>query len=351
MYSGRPGTMSLDDFHDRLEAAFAKAKSKDKKLEAHEFLQQLPAYLENEALQVWRKKKWEILEPPEVEEGATKERKAKVLAEWDPIGDLVTLFKKEFGAASAAHVRELQNLTMRRDETCRMLLSRLERLQEETGILTEKEQALTFVNALPEKLRVQVQPVLWGNSPGGVYTLAQAFETAERIDLAQAYAEGHRGWQASELVGAPVLAPVAASIRGTVAGVARGSDGAGCFRCGEPDHVAARCTLSRTTKCGKCGKQGHAEGACWSSNPSMKPEWAGKKAAQGSEEIDPRDITIVELREEIFDLKAMVKELRDARLVEARRASPAGAVAVHANAAQILAERWRVVNEEGEEEE
>ena len=83
----------------------------------------------------------------------------------------------------------------------------------------------------------------------------------------------------------------------------------------------------------------------------MKPEWAGKKAAQGSGEIDPRDITIAELREEIFDLKTMVKELRDARLVEARSARSASAVAVHANAAQNLAERWRVVNEEGEEEE
>ena len=117
-----------------MEAAFAKAKSKDKKLEAHELLQQLgPAYLENEALQVWRKKKWEILEAPEVEEGATKEGKAKVLAAWDPIEDLVTLFRKEFGAASAAHVRELQNLTMRKDETCRMLLSRLESCRRSRG--------------------------------------------------------------------------------------------------------------------------------------------------------------------------------------------------------------------------
>ena len=71
--------------------------------------------------------------------------------------------------------------------------------------------------------------------------MAQAFETTERIDLAQAYAEGHRGWQTSELVAAPVVAPVAASIRGTVAGVARGGDEAGCFRCGEHDHVAAYC--------------------------------------------------------------------------------------------------------------
>ena len=98
LYSGRSRAMSLDDFHDRLEAAYAKAKLKNKKVEAHEFLQQLPAYLENEALQVWRKKKWEILEAPEAE-GTTKAEKAKVLVAWDPIEDLVALFRKEFGPA------------------------------------------------------------------------------------------------------------------------------------------------------------------------------------------------------------------------------------------------------------
>lgn len=68
LYSGRPRTMSLDDFHDMLDAAYAKAKFK-KKQKAHESLQQLSNLLENEALQVWRKKKWEILTPREAEEG------------------------------------------------------------------------------------------------------------------------------------------------------------------------------------------------------------------------------------------------------------------------------------------
>lgn len=149
---------------------------------------------------------------------------------------------------------------------------------------------------------------------------------------------------------------MAASIRGTVARVHRGDGGPGCFRCGEPDHVAAVCTLSPSVKCEKCGKQGHGEGACWSSNLSKRPEWAGKRADLGSGAIDPRDITIAELREEIFELKELVQELRGPSrgpcMVEGRRAAGTGGdMAVHANAATVVAERSRVVNEEGEEEE
>lgn len=45
-------------------AAFYKAKLKDKKLQKVEFLRVLPAYLEHEALLVWRKKQHELLKPP-----------------------------------------------------------------------------------------------------------------------------------------------------------------------------------------------------------------------------------------------------------------------------------------------
>jgi hypothetical protein len=76
--------------------------------------------------------------------------------------------------ASPALVDELLNLERRPEETCRMLLSRLERLNERTGILTKKEAARKFVQALPEGLRTQLEPVLWGASPGGEYSLKQA---------------------------------------------------------------------------------------------------------------------------------------------------------------------------------
>jgi hypothetical protein len=46
------------------------------------------------------------------------------------------------------------------------------------------------VSALEALLRAQVEPVLWGQSPGGIYTLDQAFKVAERIDLARALSEG-----------------------------------------------------------------------------------------------------------------------------------------------------------------
>jgi hypothetical protein len=52
LFSGRPCTHSVEDFEDRLLAAFAKAKLREKKLTKAEFLLQLPAYLEHEALQL-----------------------------------------------------------------------------------------------------------------------------------------------------------------------------------------------------------------------------------------------------------------------------------------------------------
>jgi hypothetical protein len=75
LFSGRPGTQSVDDLRDRLEAAYAKARSKDKKLTRVEFLHQLAGFLECEALRVWRKHRNNILEPRGVAEGVV----------WNPI--------------------------------------------------------------------------------------------------------------------------------------------------------------------------------------------------------------------------------------------------------------------------
>lgn len=55
LFSGRPDTQSVEDFEDCLLAAYAKAKLRKKKPTKAEFLLQLPAYLEHEALQSWRK--------------------------------------------------------------------------------------------------------------------------------------------------------------------------------------------------------------------------------------------------------------------------------------------------------
>jgi hypothetical protein len=100
--------------------------------------------LEYEALQLWRKKRDEILTEPE--DG--KQRKV-----WDPVADVIKLFKEHLGVPSAKKVRELQILRNGEKETCRMLKSRVERLAEETGLLNGREQAMPFVKALPSELR------------------------------------------------------------------------------------------------------------------------------------------------------------------------------------------------------
>jgi hypothetical protein len=65
LFSGRPGTQSVENFEDRLLAAYAKVRCKDKKLSEAELLLQLPAYLGHEALQLWRKRRKNILTKPE----------------------------------------------------------------------------------------------------------------------------------------------------------------------------------------------------------------------------------------------------------------------------------------------
>jgi hypothetical protein len=181
-FRGRPDTLPIiDAFWDWLEAAYWRAVIKDKKLTKVEFLRQLPAYLDHKALRLWRHKNDEILRPPEDKE---------VAAKWDPIEEVVKLFKKEFGLSSPDKVRELQGLTRRPGEKCRMLRRRLERLCEETGLLTEREKAVKYAKALEPELRAQVRPVLYASSEGGHYTLEQADSIAEKIDLASAYADG-----------------------------------------------------------------------------------------------------------------------------------------------------------------
>jgi hypothetical protein len=127
-------------------SAYAKPRSKDKKLTRAQFLHQLAGYLECEALRVWRKHRGDILEPRGVAEGVV----------CDPIEEVVKLFKKEFEAASAEQVRELQNLTRREGETCRMLSKHVWRrqLSEETRLLNKQEGAVAFVGALPDALRL-----------------------------------------------------------------------------------------------------------------------------------------------------------------------------------------------------
>jgi hypothetical protein len=88
MFSGRPGSQSVEDFEDRLLAVYAKARLKDKKLTKAEFCCSFPGVLEYEALQLWRKKRDEILTEPEDAE------KSKV---WDPLANVIKLFKEHFG--------------------------------------------------------------------------------------------------------------------------------------------------------------------------------------------------------------------------------------------------------------
>jgi hypothetical protein len=58
-------------------------------------------------------------------------------------------------------------------------------LADETCLVNKREKALAFVRALPGELEKQVTPMLYAGKQGpGQYTLAEAFEIAEKVDLA-----------------------------------------------------------------------------------------------------------------------------------------------------------------------
>jgi hypothetical protein len=286
LFSGRPGTQSVDDLGDRLEAAYAKARSKDKKLIRARFLHQLAGYLECEALRVWRKHRGDILEP----------RDAAAGVEWDSIAEVVKVFKTEFGAASAEQVQELQNLTRRGGETCRMLRARLEQLSEETGLLNEQERAVAFVGALPDALRLQVEPLVWSQSEGGVYSLEKAFQVAERMDLGKAFAMGRRrgGEQYPEMVAAATGAGI------TTYGADRTPPA--CYRCGQHGHKVDMCALPRAVVCGTCSKEGHASAACW--QKTGKPEWANQMAQPGLRRVAELEAQVKELTGKLAAVQA-----------------------------------------------
>jgi hypothetical protein len=243
-----------------LEALFAaqeaKSNLKQKKFTKAVFLRQLPIHLEHEALQVSRKHWERILTPPSDDSAG----------EWDPIQEVITLFRKGFEVASADKVRELHRLRKRDDETCRMLKGRLERLANETGLLNEREKALAFVRALPGELQKQVTPVLYAKSKGGQHTLKEAFEIAEKIDLATAYAEGLQGWQQGGTSAADEKRGVGETrgfVRARMAAAAADMGGGPCYQCGVADHMAKECQLSSRVTCGVCHKAGHVREACW----------------------------------------------------------------------------------------
>jgi hypothetical protein len=134
------------------------------------------------------------------------------------------------------------------------------------------------VRALPRELQKQVTPVLYANSKGGQYTLEEAFECAEKIDLATAYAEGLQGWQqggTSAIDERRGVGEPRGVVRPPMAAAAANMGGGPCYQCGAVDHMAKECQLSSRVTCGVCHKAGHVREACWEVNPLFRrPAWA-----------------------------------------------------------------------------
>jgi hypothetical protein len=196
---------------------------------------------------------------------------------------------------------EILQLKRQPQETCRTLKAQVERLSRETGLLSELEQARKSVSALEAPLRAQVEPVLWGQSPGGIYMLDQAFEVAERIDLARVLLEGVLAEGRRQTGGAPKEVSAMAVTPGPAATV-------GCYRCGAHAHRAHECRIGQDVVCIGCGKTGHMEAVCWSKDGGRRPEWAGCRGGAGAGG-KPGQVTLQSLQAQMAQLTKQQAEL------------------------------------------
>jgi hypothetical protein len=221
---------------------------------------------------------------------------------------VIKLFKEHFGVPNAEKVRELQTLRKGEKKTCRMLKSRVERLAEETGLLNGREQAMAFVKALPTELRQRVEPVLWAQSPGpsGVYSLDAAFQVAERMELAQAYATGMQGWTESG----------GSSERRVSAMQAVDETEGPCYKCGEPGHRAAAYTRQDVGRCTACNKKGHKKAVCWRAHPELQPDWMTGSSGGESQSLSQK---VEKLAEQLEMLEARQVAVLSGRPVRSAR--------------------------------
>ena len=173
--------------------------------------------------------------------------------------------------------------------------------------------ARKFVQALPEKLRVQLEPVLWVKSPGGEYTLDMAFEGAERLDLAQALSARDR----DQTGGAGGSKQGAGGSGGEAVAVMLAAGGEGCFRCGSQEHTGTVCPVGRGELCGTCGKPGHTTAGCWQAHPERRPKWANSKTATGGAGVAgsgtggaARDKVIAALEAQVVSITRQLAELK-----------------------------------------
>jgi hypothetical protein len=166
---------------------------------------------------------------------------------------------------------------------------------------------MAFVKALPTKLRQRVERVLWAQSSSGVYSLDAAFQVAERIELAQAYAAGMQGW--TELGGS--------SGRRVLAMQAVDEAEGPCYKCRKPGHKAASCRQD-VGRCTACNKKGHKEAVCWWAHPELKPDWMTGSSGGESQSLSQKVNKLAEQLEQLARLVAFLagRPVRSARQAE-----------------------------------
>lgn len=196
----------------------------------------------------------------------------------DPVAEFFTVLDAAFPLKSPEKVAELSNFVRKKSETLQMMYRRMQKLRDDTQMLTDADAAVKFLDALEADtyLHFHLVNALFDRF-GDTYTLTQVYETAERLELAHVhYATSHRKAYASykgtftPKHGHASTSGEKASTKSTTPKASKTAHAAEatsstirCNYCANPDHIAPQCKCPRDALyCTTCKRTSHVSAVC-----------------------------------------------------------------------------------------
>jgi hypothetical protein len=197
------------------------------------------------------------------------------LAFADPMGEFFRVLELEFLVKSSEKILQLATFLRQRDETLKMLYTRLLKLKEDTQSITDVEAAHRYLRSLESTptLHAQVLQRVFAEF-GDSYTLLDVYNISEKLKMAHAHYEA-----------STMRPPSCSRPQPTPAAPTRSSHSSSktkavhsttpillsCNYCDNPAHKVNECNIpSEDLFCDYCGKEGHQEAVCFAKFPKQK---------------------------------------------------------------------------------
>ncbi len=191
------------------------------------------------------------------------------------MGEFFRVLELEFLVKSSEKILQLATFLRQRDETLKMLYTRLLKLKEDTQSITDVEAAHRYLRSLESTptLHAQVLQRVFAEF-GDSYTLLDVYNISEKLKMAHAHYEASTMRPPSRSKPQPTpAAPTRSSHSSSKTKAVHSTTPIllSCNYCDNPAHKVNECNIpSEDLFCDYCGKEGHQEAVCFAKFPKQK---------------------------------------------------------------------------------